>query len=150
MTDRETMVWPCLTYPDARAAITFLEEAFGFTATAVHGTGDTVAHAELRWPLGGGVKATVRAACVQRPEIVSGWDLAYDNGPGKKKGRPKPTRRLAPAGSVYFVELTGAKEDVARWCDTTWLAPVSDTDQERRDGFGLAFLGTWEETDHET
>ncbi len=55
MTDRDAMVWPCLTYPDARAAITFLEEAFGFTATAVHGTGDTVDHAELRWPLGGGV-----------------------------------------------------------------------------------------------
>lgn len=97
------------------------------------------------WPSGGNVKATVRAACVPRPEIVSGWDLAFDNGPGKKKGRPKPTRRLAPAGSVYFIELTGSKEDVASWCAATWLAPVSDFDQERRDGFGLAFLGTWEE-----
>ncbi|WP_212841574.1 VOC family protein [Catellatospora sp. IY07-71] len=55
MTDRETMVWPCLTYADARAAISFLEEAFGFTATAVYGSGDTVLHAEVRWPLGGGV-----------------------------------------------------------------------------------------------
>jgi len=100
------------------------------------------------WPLGGDVTATVRAACVPRPEIVSGWDLAFDNGAGKKKGRPKPTRRLAPAGSVYFIELTGSKEDVARWCADTWLAPVSDFEQERRDGFGLAFLGTWEEAPH--
>lgn len=98
------------------------------------------------WPLGGEVRATVRAACVPRPEIVSGWDLAYDNGPGEKRGRPKPTRRLAAAGSVYFIELAGGtSDDVTHWCDTAWLAPVSDTDQERRDGFGLAFLGTWEE-----
>lgn len=55
MSDHSAMVWPCLTYRDAPAAIAFLEEAFGFQATAVHGDGDTVQHAELRWPLGGGV-----------------------------------------------------------------------------------------------
>ncbi|GAA1367991.1 VOC family protein [Catellatospora chokoriensis] len=49
------MVWPCLTYTDAHAAIAFLEEAFGFKTTAVHGTGPTVEHAELRWPPGGGI-----------------------------------------------------------------------------------------------
>jgi uncharacterized glyoxalase superfamily protein PhnB len=49
------MVWPCLTYTDASAAIAFLEEAFGFKTTAVHGAGQTVEHAELRWPTGGGV-----------------------------------------------------------------------------------------------
>ena len=99
------------------------------------------------WPGGGGVRVTVRAACVPRPEIVSGWDLAYDNGPGTKRGRPKPTRRLAAAGSVYFVELEGrSPEELAEWCEAAWLAPISDTDQELRDGFGLAFLGTWEET----
>ena len=103
------------------------------------------------WPLKGNVRVTVRAACVPRPEIISGWDLAYDNGPGAKRGRPKPTRRLAPAGSVYFVELEGGSpEDLAQWCESTWLAPISDTEQERLDGFGLAFLGTWEETRHET
>jgi CRISPR-associated protein Cmr3 len=90
------------------------------------------------------VHATVRAACVGRPEVVSGWDLAADNGPGKPKGRPKPTRRLAPAGSVYFVELDGEPEDRARWCEAVWLRPVSDGVQDRRDGFGLAAVGTWE------
>jgi uncharacterized glyoxalase superfamily protein PhnB len=49
------MVWPCLTYTDAHAAIKFLEEAFGFKATAVHGSDGSVDHAELRWPAGGGV-----------------------------------------------------------------------------------------------
>jgi len=34
-------------------------------------------------------------------------------------------------------------DEIAR--DATWLAPVSDFEQERRDGFGLAFLGTWED-----
>lgn len=77
-------------------------------------------------------------------EVVSGWDLAFDNGAGKPRGRPKPTRRLAPAGSVYFVELEGgAREDLERWCDAAWLAPLSDGEQERRDGFGLAALGAW-------
>lgn len=55
MTDRSAMVWPCLTYTDAHAAIKFLEEAFCFKATAVHGSDDAVDHAELRWPAGGGV-----------------------------------------------------------------------------------------------
>jgi CRISPR-associated protein Cmr3 len=84
------------------------------------------------------VKATVRATSVPRPEVVSGWDLAA--------GRPKETRRLACAGSVYFLELEGTKDDRRRWCEETWLACVSDDAQERRDGFGLAVLGTWEET----
>jgi CRISPR-associated protein Cmr3 len=98
------------------------------------------------WPLDGSVKATVRAACVSRPEVVSGWDLAADNGTDKPKGRPKRTRRLAPGGSVYFIELDGTPDDLRRWCDQTWLACVSDVEQDRRDGFGLAVLGTWEET----
>jgi uncharacterized glyoxalase superfamily protein PhnB len=50
-------VWPCVNYVDARAAIRFLTEAFGFVETiAVPGdSDDVVVHAELRWPEGGGV-----------------------------------------------------------------------------------------------
>jgi CRISPR-associated protein Cmr3 len=98
------------------------------------------------WPLGGPVKATISAAAVPRPEVVSGWDLAADNGPGKPKGKPKPTRRLAAAGSVYFLDLKGTEQDVERWCQDTWLACVSDDAQDRRDGFGLAALGVWEDS----
>jgi CRISPR-associated protein Cmr3 len=97
------------------------------------------------WPLGGPVEAKVRAACVPRPAVISGWDLAASNGEGQPKGRPKPTRRLAPAGSVYFLQLEGAKEDLRRWCDEAWLNCVSDDAQDRRDGFGLAALGVWGE-----
>jgi CRISPR-associated protein Cmr3 len=87
------------------------------------------------WPLGGNIKAKVIAACVPRPAVVSGWDLAA--------GRPKPTKRLAPSGSVYFLELAGTEKDLRRWCDDTWLACVSDGAQDRRDGFGLAAFGIW-------
>lgn len=49
-------VWPALRFADAPAAIRFLVEAFGFEETlVVRGEGDDVAHAELRWPLGGGI-----------------------------------------------------------------------------------------------
>ena len=51
-------IWPILAYRDAPAAITFLTDAFGFDARAVY-TRETnasiVEHAELRWPLGGGI-----------------------------------------------------------------------------------------------
>ena len=52
-----TTVWPCLNYRDARGAITFLTEAFGFVEKLVMpgDTDDVVVHAELRWPEGGGV-----------------------------------------------------------------------------------------------
>ena len=48
-------VWPSLRARDARALIAFLVDAFGFEATAVYGEGSHVEHAQLDWPLGGGV-----------------------------------------------------------------------------------------------
>jgi uncharacterized glyoxalase superfamily protein PhnB len=50
-------IWPDLTYTDAPAAIRFLVETFGFIETlVVPGDGEQeIAHAELRWPEGGGV-----------------------------------------------------------------------------------------------
>ncbi len=51
------MIWPCLNYRDAHAAIDFLGDAFGFVATLVvdGGPARPVAHAELAWPEGGRV-----------------------------------------------------------------------------------------------
>jgi uncharacterized glyoxalase superfamily protein PhnB len=50
-------IWPCLSYRDAHAAIAFLRDAFGFEPVVVYSHDDPkrVDHAELRWPLGGGV-----------------------------------------------------------------------------------------------
>jgi uncharacterized glyoxalase superfamily protein PhnB len=58
MTDSKTpppQVWPSLRANDARALIRFLVDAFGFEETAVYGDGDRVDHAQLSWPLGGGI-----------------------------------------------------------------------------------------------
>jgi uncharacterized glyoxalase superfamily protein PhnB len=48
-------VWPTLRARDARALIRFLVELIGFEETAVYGDGDRVDHAQLSWPLGGGI-----------------------------------------------------------------------------------------------
>jgi uncharacterized glyoxalase superfamily protein PhnB len=48
-------VWPTLRARDARALIRFLVDVVGFEETAVYGDGDSVHHAELSWPLGGGI-----------------------------------------------------------------------------------------------
>ena len=58
MSEHPTMVWPVLSYRDARAAITFLIEAFGFEERAVYARPDdpsVIEHAELGWSRGGGV-----------------------------------------------------------------------------------------------
>lgn len=90
----------------------------------------------------GGVKATVAAAAVNRYQTVSGWD--YD------KRQPKPTRRLVPAGAVYFLKLEsvdgGDLDDTAvdGFIDAVWMHNISDESQDCRDGFGLAVLGVWD------
>ena len=48
-------VWPTLRANDAHGLIKFLTEALGFEATVVYADGDTVHHAELAWPPGGGI-----------------------------------------------------------------------------------------------
>jgi CRISPR-associated protein Cmr3 len=53
---------------------------------------------------------------------------------------PKPVRRMVPAGGVYFFELLkGQSSDLEK----LWLESVSDEEQDRRDGFGLATWGIW-------
>lgn len=58
MSEHFPAVWPVLSYSDARAAAAFLVKAFGFEERAIHANEadpTVVEHAELRWPLGGGV-----------------------------------------------------------------------------------------------
>lgn len=88
------------------------------------------------WPANGNVKVTIAAACVGRALVVSGWDVA--------KNQPKASRRLAPAGSVYFVRLEGTPGAIETWVRDVWLGCVSDERRDCLDGFGLAMIGTWE------
>jgi len=85
-----------------------------------------------------GVTATLVGAAVARYQTVSGWDYAA------QPGRPKPTRRLAPAGSVYFLKLEGDEAAIGWFVDAVWLQPISDSQQDRLDGFGLALAGAWD------
>ena len=89
------------------------------------------------------VHVTLQAVKVDRSQVVSGFDIA--------DGRRRKTRRLAPAGTVLFLNLEGDEGDIARWVDATWMSCLSEGEgegesnglQERRDGFGLAVLGIW-------
>lgn len=75
----------------------------------------------------------VVAAAVLRYQVVSGWNY--------KENENKPTRRLAPAGSVYFLKIG---KDVEKFIEDIWMKKnISDGEQNRLDGFGLAALGTW-------
>ncbi|MFF7633688.1 VOC family protein [Kitasatospora sp. NPDC008050] len=74
-------VWPTLRSEDARGLIRFLTEAFGFEAVVVYGEGEVVEHAELAWPLGGGVMlGSVRegAPCQGAPGSFSAYVVTDD------------------------------------------------------------------------
>jgi len=66
-------VWPALRYKDAEAALRFLTDAFGFEEALVvrGGKGDARAihHAEMKWPLGGGVMFGSTGASEEGHEI---------------------------------------------------------------------------------
>ena len=97
-----------------------------------------------------GTTAQVKAIACQRAQVISGWDFdrtkVRDSEADRKwqGGRPKPTRRLTPAGSVYFLKLTGTPEKINDWINAVWMHCVSDDPQDRLDGFGLAALGGWD------
>ena len=72
----------------------------GWKPTGVTGDGRDL-HFDLH-----GVRARVVCAAVPRSQVVSGFDLA--------KRRPKPAQRVAPAGSVYWLDELDATPDALR------------------------------------
>lgn len=95
----------------------------------------TPAYFDAGWRPDFGDGAELSATAVSNPVVVSGWDF--------EKRSPKPTRRLAPAGSVYFVKITS---DVKQWVEKRWLHPLGDDDELNRAGFGLTAVGVWDGT----
>jgi CRISPR-associated protein Cmr3 len=82
---------------------------------------------ELNWQLDD-VCAKLVAAAVPRAEVVSGWDLA--------QWQPKPAQRVAPAGSVYWLEDLSATPDALRKLAGSglWLS-TEDNSSRRAEGF---------------
>ena len=76
-------VWPCVIYRDAEQARVFLTEVFGFTETLTVRDGDTIAHAEVRWPEGGGVMYGSGKGHPDWPQPVPGtqWICVYTKDP---------------------------------------------------------------------
>lgn len=77
----------------------------------------------------------LRAAFVERPSHVSGWDLA--------RSEPKRTERLVPPGSVYFMERVGGGTFSADDARNLWLRGFG---KKLEDGFGRFVAGTWNPT----
>lgn len=87
-------------------------------------------------PPGTNVRLRLVGTCTRRWGAVAGWSLAHPRG-------PKPVKRMVPAGGVYFFKWDGDDDPAA--LAKLWLRPVSDDEQDSRDGFGLALWGNWDE-----
>jgi CRISPR-associated protein Cmr3 len=88
-----------------------------------------------------GVRGRLVCAAVPRAEVVSGWDLAaWSQG----RGGPKPARRAAPAGSVYWLDpLEATAEGLRKLAETgLWGAPCEDP-ARRAEGFNRLALAAW-------
>jgi len=72
-----------------------------------------------------GIRVTFICGIVDKPQIISGWDMA--------KKKPKPVRYAIPAGSVYFIEFSDGHID----------KPYIKLGSLSRLGFGLGFIGLW-------
>jgi len=77
-------------------------------------------------------RVQLHALALPRWQAVSGWDML------KKQHGQRPTRRMVPAGSVYWFELLST-ESAAFEC--LWLQCLSD--ERSQDGFGLVVPGIW-------
>ena len=102
----------------------------GWRPTGVTGDGR-----DLRFELHG-VRARVVCAAVPRAEVISGFDLA--------ERRPKPAQRVAPAGSVYWLEEMDADADALRNLAARglWSDPVENVSR-RAEGFNRITFATY-------
>lgn len=87
-----------------------------------------------------GVRARIVCAAVPRAQLVSGFDLA--------RRQPKPARRAAPAGAVYWLDELRATPDALRKLVAEGLWPESADDPgmdlaRRAEGFNRCTFGAW-------
>lgn len=75
------------------------------------------------------IKAKLLTACLERPKYISGWDIANK--------KPKPLKKLVPAGSVYYFELIGGSVDDL----FNEFNFKNFSDENPNLGFGLTMIG---------
>jgi len=100
-------------------------------------TGGTPSADGVRFDLHG-VRGHIVCAAVPRAEVVSGWDLA--------RWRPKPARRAAPTGSVYWLELDDSVSaaDLRRLVQRgLWSDAAYESEPRRAEGFNRLTLAAW-------
>lgn len=86
--------------------------------------------------LPGGITAILVSAAVPRAETLSGWDLACR--------QPKPARRVAPAGSVYWLaELQGTPAALRKLVENGLWSELCEDDGRRAEGFNRIALAKW-------
>jgi len=83
-----------------------------------------------------GLRARLVCAAVPRAEVASGWDLA--------QRAPKPAQRMAPAGSVYWLDaLEATPEALGKLAAHGLWAPDADNSQRRAEGFNRFTFAAW-------
>jgi CRISPR-associated protein Cmr3 len=85
----------------------------------------------------GGIQARLVCSAVPRAETISGWDLA--------KSQPKAAQKVAPTGSVYWLdELHATPEQLRKLAEAgLWQSPCEDA-ARRAEGFNRFQLAAWQ------
>jgi len=76
-----------------------------------------------------GVKVRLTGACVGKPVGIGGYNLA--------RNIPKLMKKAAPAGSVYFFEVTDGNPE--KLFEILWLKSISE--EKSQEGFGITLIG---------
>lgn len=87
----------------------------------------------VSWP---GVSARLVCAAVTRADVISGWDLA--------QRQPKPAERVAPTGSVYWLDdLDTTPEALGKLAGQGLWSPDANNAQRRAEGFNRYTFAAW-------
>lgn len=83
-----------------------------------------------------GLGAEVIATINNRFQTVSGWDY--------QKKRPKATKHLVPAGSIFFLKLSDDLDKRKQFINQVWGQTIGDDPRMNSDGYGFSLLGNWD------
>ena len=83
-----------------------------------------------------GISGHLVCAAVPRAEVISGWDLALR--------QPKTAERVAPTGSVYWIDrLAATPEQLRKLAERGWWPDENHNEARRAEGFNRFTLAAW-------